>query len=193
MDAGWDNYFMEWNLYNKYVYEYDNEGNRSLNHTYYFDNGWVNDRMSEHSYNNDYDISDLILPFFFYDEFFPISHMLENTFSMKWGESAKEWIDEHHQTFYYTEVNVQNIVQSEKEFIHISPNPFTDYLSIQLSNEQDIKSIEFYNSSGMLIYTHQISARSEAIQINLSYLPQGIYFYKINTSDGLITEKLMKH
>lgn len=72
----------------------------------------------------------------------------------------------------------------EKE-ISIFPNPATNFLNIKSNSTEKIKSIEFYNTLGQLVYYNNVSNISD-IKIDISNLKKGIYFVKINFENSKV-------
>lgn len=71
--------------------------------------------------------------------------------------------------------------------VKIFPNPVRNELHIE-SGEHKINRVEIVDLSGKAIYRFNNSRN----QINVSALPQGVYFVKIETERGAVTRKLIK-
>ncbi|WP_207764251.1 T9SS type A sorting domain-containing protein [Hanstruepera neustonica] len=69
--------------------------------------------------------------------------------------------------------------------IKLYPNPTTDYIKIQ--SNFDINSVEVYSLHGQKVL-HVEKQKT----INISLLPEGIYFLKVKTNKGEITKKVVK-
>ncbi|MCL2102352.1 MAG: T9SS type A sorting domain-containing protein [Fibromonadales bacterium] len=85
-----------------------------------------------------------------------------------------------------TSVKPKNISKNSNSLL-ISLNLVKNNLRIE-SGELQIKNIEIVNLSGKTIYQFN-DARN---QINVSALPQGIYFVKIETDKGIVSKKIIK-
>jgi len=74
---------------------------------------------------------------------------------------------------------------------HISlyPNPVKDLLIIQ-SNTSRIDKLEIFNIEGQQIL--EFSSNRQRIEIDLTQIPSGLYFAKINTGGDIITKKIIK-
>ncbi|TCN57535.1 T9SS C-terminal target domain-containing protein [Flavobacterium circumlabens] len=71
------------------------------------------------------------------------------------------------------------------------PNPVKDVLNISSDENQSIKSIQIYNTLGQSVLdTKNIKTFSN---INVSELNKGIYFVKINSDKGTVTNKFLKN
>jgi hypothetical protein len=89
-------------------------------------------------------------------------------------------------------INTNEIANARKQ-IKIYPNPMTDYITIQ-QMETDLQkgTINFINHLGITVKTSSIFGSQTQIQI--SDLPNGIYFVKIISDNGdyLHTQKIIK-
>jgi len=76
--------------------------------------------------------------------------------------------------------------------IQIYPNPVKDELRIK-NGEWRIENVEILDLSGRAVETRLIaSLHKDNATINVSSLPQGIYFVKITTDKGMVTRKFIK-
>jgi hypothetical protein len=78
--------------------------------------------------------------------------------------------------------NIGSISVVKNENIKIYPNPVKDELRIE-SGDLKIESVEILDLSGKKISTNSI---------DVSPLPQGIYFVKLETEKGIVTKKIIK-
>lgn len=86
------------------------------------------------------------------------------------------------ENFYY-----QNTLGfSDKEMANVSvfPNPCTDYVQIQTS--ENLKNVEVYNTAG------QILIRQNMPTIDVSHLESGVYILKGKTEKGYFSKKIIK-
>ncbi len=81
-----------------------------------------------------------------------------------------------------------NIINND-EVKSIYPNPFTNNLTIELSNIENA-SVSIYNTMGQLIKAEKINTYLH--QVNVTNLKQGAYFVRVNTNEGVYTETLIK-
>lgn len=70
---------------------------------------------------------------------------------------------------------------------NVYPNPFTADLTINLPENVIVQQAQVVNAVGQTVYT------SVKTKLNVEQLPNGIYFLKINTNQGDITKKIIKH
>ena len=74
-----------------------------------------------------------------------------------------------------------------QETINIYPNPSSDFIYIN-SKDSDNYTISLFNILGEIIIDKKINLQ----QLNLSNLPNGQYFLKIESESGIINEKILK-
>jgi hypothetical protein len=86
---------------------------------------------------------------------------------------------------YMDACNFVSIDQPDLISFQISPNPTTGKLKIQ--TEKSIESIQVFNLFGEIIL--EVTARNE---IDLTDQPPGIYVVKIQTDEGVFSEKVIK-
>lgn len=85
--------------------------------------------------------------------------------------------------------NMQRLFEDDEiQEIKIFPNPFTDNISVNLATQ--VKTVVILNSLGEKVYSAQVNA-AEA-EINAGDLVPGIYFMQIETTEGVITRKIIK-
>jgi Secretion system C-terminal sorting domain len=75
-------------------------------------------------------------------------------------------------------LNIINALKANE--VSIYPNPTTTSLTIQ-STDQPINQIAITNLLGQTVYTHEYN--TEKAELNVSTLPTGIYFIKINNTE----------
>lgn len=80
------------------------------------------------------------------------------------------------------------IQDNEFASIRLYPNPVTDHLIINCSNEIQLDGIEIYDIAGRLIQIVEKDCRV----INTSQLSKGTYLLRLFTSEGEITKKFLK-
>ncbi len=81
----------------------------------------------------------------------------------------------------------------ETDGIKIYPIPTKDVLNIQISNQNDLFSLNLINMNGSIVQSHSIDAKSNTNtlkSIDVNRLPTGIYFVKITSKKETITQKI---
>ena len=74
------------------------------------------------------------------------------------------------------------------EQIKIFPNPATEYISIDAPANEQIRRVQLYNSLGALVSKQEGAAR----KMNISQLPPGMYFIKVDLTGQVIIQKVQK-
>jgi len=91
------------------------------------------------------------------------------------------------QGFINVGINTYNIDNQ----ITVYPNPTTGELRIK-NYELRIDGIEIFDVYGRKVSSHHLIVSSSHHLINISHLPSGIYFIKIETAKGTVTKKVIK-
>ncbi|MDX2174243.1 MAG: S8/S53 family peptidase [Bacteroidota bacterium] len=79
--------------------------------------------------------------------------------------------------------------------IIVAPNPFNSVISISLLNAEFGKKnmVEVYNAVGSIINPLVSILTNSALELDFTNLPTGIYFVKVNTSNGMVIKKVVKN
>ena len=80
------------------------------------------------------------------------------------------------------------ISKTENDIL-ICPNQFTESLTVS-GKEYQLLAIEIYNVLGEEVYKSEVKSQKQ--EINLSALPSGIYFVRIETENGVVSRKIIK-
>ncbi len=90
-------------------------------------------------------------------------------------------------------VSAEEIRQSEIG-LRVVPNPFGDWIEVELPNLQHQGVFELYDLNGVVRLRHLVPAHSPGkIQLEVSHLPKGLYLYSFQTnSSHRFTGKLVK-
>ncbi|RLD62067.1 MAG: hypothetical protein DRJ05_01215 [Bacteroidetes bacterium] len=83
-----------------------------------------------------------------------------------------------------TIVGIQDIIGQS---ISIFPNPASDFVNIQ--SDFDITDVNIYNYAGQVVKTENVNAK--VYQVNTAELSQGIYFFQINTVEGIVSKRII--
>ncbi len=70
----------------------------------------------------------------------------------------------------------------------LSPNPFTDVLTIQFAGSDNVVSI--FNMQGQLVYSENTPGTTS--RISLAQLPAGVYTIQVVNANGVVTKKIQK-
>lgn len=75
----------------------------------------------------------------------------------------------------------------------VYPNPATDKVKVEFSDNQQIKQIYLLNLLGQTVDSWTFSERSASAEIDLNSVLQGVYLLKIVTESGIVTHKIVKN
>lgn len=92
----------------------------------------------------------------------------------------------------YISIDPVDFITALKDYtsdVRISPNPTNDRIHI---NGKLLNEVHVYSLSGQLILKKDFRNQSEQI-IELSPVPFGVYLLQMNTGNGVITQKVIKH
>lgn len=89
-----------------------------------------------------------------------------------------------------TTVSVLNAEEQSLNF-ELFPNPATKELTVSSGSMQG-GSLHIQNMLGETVYTHHSPFTTHQTKLNISFLPPGIYFVKLNTERGMAVRKFVK-
>ena len=85
------------------------------------------------------------------------------------------------------------ITESEVANIAVYPNPTDGKLQIT-SSELRIENVEIFDMVGRMVKTRFIASQQDGTTtLDISNLPSGVYFVKIYTENGVVTQKIIKN
>ncbi|MDI9340166.1 MAG: T9SS type A sorting domain-containing protein [Sediminibacterium sp.] len=77
--------------------------------------------------------------------------------------------------------------------VTVYPSPANTLLSIKLNSDRAaLKGVKVFNQLGEMVLTHSGHEVSEVLNLNVESLKAGIYFLKMETSEGSVTTKFIK-
>ncbi len=76
--------------------------------------------------------------------------------------------------------------------VQVFPNPTSGQITIQNDRSINIKNVEIYSTSGQLIQTFKVNGNLRNTSLDVSKLPIGTYFFKINSESGNTSVKVIK-
>jgi len=83
--------------------------------------------------------------------------------------------------------------QNKPNSISCYPNPFNDYLTLQLFDQNDLYSIDIYSSNGNLVFADETTNyQTSSKTLDLTYLAPGIYYIKFSSNSQITTKKIIK-
>jgi len=93
--------------------------------------------------------------------------------------------------FIYAPEESEGLDESLVNLFSIYPNPSKGILKIKLNDNKIDKTISYAISDGLGKLIKQASISKKTTQINLSLFDKGLYFIKINSSEGSVTYKFI--
>jgi photosystem II stability/assembly factor-like uncharacterized protein len=87
----------------------------------------------------------------------------------------------------YSQVESLKWSDLQNSQVSISPNPFRDY--IQISTQLKVSQVQLVDNHGRIVAT---ASSLSSGRFNVPSLPAGMYYLRIHTSEGIITEKVMR-
>lgn len=150
------------------------------------------------SYNNDYDLDDLIYPWatFLFDpsEMQP-KHMqlCDTTFIAEDGS----WTQDESRAFFYSEINLGIIEEQPYAILNVYPNPFNNSLHIEFElGRQSQVTVSIQNLLGQEVASIMEGVKEKGRHQLIVYaciFPAGIYLLHLETDDGASILKMIKH
>ncbi|MDH2207037.1 MULTISPECIES: T9SS type A sorting domain-containing protein [Empedobacter] len=85
---------------------------------------------------------------------------------------------------------IENLGMSDinSKDLKIYPNPVKNILSID--SKSMVKNVRIINMAGQEVYNKQLNKMNP--QVNVSHLPKGVYIINIETTEGIVTQKIIK-
>ena len=85
---------------------------------------------------------------------------------------------------------IENLGMSDinSKDLKIYPNPVKNILSID--SKSIVKNVRIINIAGQEVYNKQLNKMNP--QVNASHLPKGVYIINIETTEGIVTKKIIK-
>jgi hypothetical protein len=74
--------------------------------------------------------------------------------------------------------------------LNVYPNPASNHVTIELITNE-ISTLEVYDVSGKFLFTQILKDKTNTV--NIEKLSSGIYFFKVNSSEGTSTNKIIKY
>lgn len=184
--SGWNYSISNWLNFSKTENSYDVGGNLTLKINYNWNtttNQWENRDLAEYTFNNSYTSNDIIQPYFLNDLH---KHMLTNyTRKLFAGNS---WLNVFKVNFHYSSFSFTGIDENELlEKINIYPNPTSGLITVT-STLSTITNITVYDLMGKCVYTEYYEQIQNPIQLDLSFLNNGIYFINVQDENGQLNK-----
>ncbi len=187
-----DNSANRWYLFSKTENEYDNFNNLTQTISYlYEDLTWINSRMTSYAYDHSVNLDDIIFttwePSTYAVHSKPLGYSDYSWNNGNWNQTSST-------SYYYIEQDISLYDNSDiKNNIDVTifPNPTTDYILLTTNaNLSNLIYFELFDIQGKNIIPKMILKSQQTL--DLSNLGNGIYVYKLMSSDKTRQGKLIK-
>lgn len=143
----------------------------------------------ENSFNNNYSLKDLVIPFT--DDYNQnnFHHMLLKT--AYFGNSQGNFINDVNDLFYYSPIDVVQTNNTKNLEFQLYPNPAHNEIRFDFSNESTAYQFTMYSMKGEVIQSIEVKNKSV---LDIRNLPAGCYYYQIKENKvDLSMGKLIIH
>jgi len=182
---------ISWDKFDKYEYTYDDMGEISSVITYEWGGGdWTIDAKAETVYDENYTISQLLVPNEYLDEY-EFGHMLKEMDYFVWN---KDWADDGKMLLYYSEVDVNGINPVTSKELQVYPNPSHGQFHVEISGLGQEFTMTVVDISGNIIQQEEVrNANSDSFvqDFDLSKLSSGVYFIRFFNDTKRIFRKIV--
>lgn len=141
----------------------------------------------EYFYNNDYTLSDLLLPSILKDTDLYFRHMLT-------GYNYYWWTDldsvNTRATYHYSGLDT-GWGEIFTKNVRIFPNPVGNAIVIECKPGTSIHTAEIADLRGNTVFRSEIFSQ-QSLKLDVKPLPPGIYIVRIQTNKGILNEKIVK-
>ena len=80
----------------------------------------------------------------------------------------------------------------QQNIVSISPNPVTDYLTLNLSGHDNDCEIKIFDLTGRQVFSRFLNEKIRYLKINCAELPSGIYLLTIKQGNEIISQKFIR-
>lgn len=116
---------------------------------------------------------------------------IENSYSAKyWDNTGTAVTSGDSISYYYHTVMGINDLSSNVSTVKIYPNPATDKITIELSEAIKECNLAIIDVEGQQLIIYVVTGQQ--MQVDISSLPQGLYFIRLTSNKTVITGKFIK-
>lgn len=165
-----------------YMNEYTYDENLNMVNNMEFEwNGttWVLTWEADFTYNNDYTIDELLLPWFYGEAGLTFMHMLTDITEYADGSI----VPTDRSMLYYSEVDITGIPENESAIAVVYPQPARDEVMFRLGDKNQLLDLSIFDLSGKLALVQQIASDQP---VALSNLLPGLYFYRLSGNSAKV-------
>ncbi len=172
----------------KDTYTYGSNGDLELMEWFDWAAGvWEIKGKEEVIYNGEFTFNDLILPFYGDDEELYFNHMAVELTDYMY--ESNEWIIDEKGNFYYSEKELNAIIEHNGIEYTIYPNPTSHYITFDIRGNSTQFTLELFDIQGRKLLSKEIINKEE---VNIENLTSGMYFYTLVLDGEKITGKILK-
>lgn len=184
IELSWNSGTSQWE--NSSKTEYSFAANNDLIMDKFFDwnsstSTWEVSYKDEYNYNQSFSFSELLMPFYYYEDIAFFNHMLTDVVFSEYNYGNLQWDIYGKANFYYSQQVINSVAELENLEFNIYPNPASDYLVIDARNIANNMEIKLFDITGKALIIKEIKSGEK---LNISKLKAGIYFYNISI-DGV--------
>jgi len=187
--SNWNTSTQEWQYAWKSEYEYDNTNYHILTIRSNWNEdtqAWEHAWKSTRTYDDAYTYADLILPPF--DEYAENYFHGKRTNYTRYNWENGEWVYAYESTYHYSAITVSiTYTNTNSDGVLIYPNPTHSILNIKVLNSQQINGVSLFDLAGRQVPYRIISNNT----LNVSTLPSGMYWAKIEIDEAIFYKKIM--
>ena len=108
-----------------------------------------------------------------------------------WDSSSGSWQNSLREQHYYTiTVGINNVSQQEKT-MQLYPNPASEFINVSTKGAATFTELNIVDITGQTVLTEKTKG-TNAIKVNISALPSGIYFAELKDEASKIYRKFIK-
>ncbi|WP_066629984.1 T9SS type A sorting domain-containing protein [Labilibacter marinus] len=116
-------------------------------------------------------------------------HQLTKNKLSRYDRSFDKVVQYKEENYYYSAIGTPtNVPSTGEEIINVSPNPASNYLSINWPNKAETIQLSLYDCTGKLVLSNQYLTGEK---IDISQLQRGIYIYQLSQGQTHIKGKLL--
>lgn len=145
---------------------------------------WVNTYKEQITFNNDYSIEELVVPY----QYFEWKYMITSISGFYWDNNT--WTPSYDVRLFYSAFS--DLSSTNKEGISnvkLYPNPASDMLYVEIDDQTSGTMINLIDLNGRNVYSAEIRM---GMPINLSELVPGIYLYELVSPVHIYRGKIIK-
>lgn len=109
---------------------------------------------------------------------------------LTWVSTDMKTNDDYAKIFYYYSSAVP--CEPPSSSISLFPNPTTRFLKINTIEQLQNATLKIYNTAGQLLSEIPDTKNMTPIEVDINHLIPGIYFLKVESTDGVFSERFVK-